>query len=600
MIPASTYRIQFSADTTLQQGADLVPYLDALGVGAVYASPLLASGKGSNHGYDVVDPTRVCPGRGGEEGRRALVAAVRERGMGFLLDIVPEPRRRGRAAGQPLVVGPAHATAGRRATRRYFDVDWADDDSSARPILLPVLGAEPTADDEEKVIASEVTLSDDRTELRYYERAFPVAPGTGDEGGPVEVHARQHYRLASWKRGAAELTYRRFFDVSTLAAVRVEDPAVFEATHAEVLRWVRGRRRGRAAGGPPGRPVRSRRLRAAAARGDRARPVAAGGEDPRRRRGDPGVVAGGRHVRLRGAARDLRGVRRPGRRGAAHPARRRAHRPQGERARRRARRAPGGGRHDPGRRGAADRRAGAGAGVGPVDRRDARPGRGSCARGRRGAAVRLPGLPQLPAGGALGAGHRGVGGDHAPAGPRGPGRRDRRDDAGRPGGRAGHPRAADVGHGHGQGRRGHRLLPLQPVRRAERGRRRPRPVRGLPRRVPRPLRGARRGVAAHDDHALHARHQALGGRPRPARGARRDPERVGAAAAPLGAGATAAGPVAGAAGVAEPGRGVADLGRAAGRVPGQGVQGGQARHQPRRRERRGGRGDRGVAGGGAR
>ena len=52
------------------------------------------------------------------------------------------------------------------------------------------------------------------------------------------MHARQHYRLTSWKRGAAELTYRRFFDVSTLAAVRVEDPEVFAATHGEVLRWV--------------------------------------------------------------------------------------------------------------------------------------------------------------------------------------------------------------------------------------------------------------------------------------------------------------------------------------------------------------------------
>jgi (1->4)-alpha-D-glucan 1-alpha-D-glucosylmutase len=52
------------------------------------------------------------------------------------------------------------------------------------------------------------------------------------------VHARQHYRLASWKRGAAELTYRRFFDIATLAAVRVEDPEVFAAAHAEVLAWV--------------------------------------------------------------------------------------------------------------------------------------------------------------------------------------------------------------------------------------------------------------------------------------------------------------------------------------------------------------------------
>ena len=231
MIPSSTYRIQFSADTTLQQGAELVPYLDALGVGAVYASPLLASGKGSNHGYDVVDPTRACGARGGDEGRRALVAAVRERGLGFLLDIVPNHVGVDVPRDNPWWWDVlTHGRGSRYAS--YFDVDWA-----AGPILLPVLGAEPTHDDEEKVISSEVTLSDDGTELRYYERAFPVAPGTGD-GSVDEVHARQHYRLASWKRGAAELTYRRFFDVSTLAAVRVEDPEVFDATHREVLRWV--------------------------------------------------------------------------------------------------------------------------------------------------------------------------------------------------------------------------------------------------------------------------------------------------------------------------------------------------------------------------
>src|SRR4029079_12690486 len=94
--------------------------------------------------------------------------------------------------------------------------------------------------DEEKVLAQEVTLAEDehgRRQLRYYDHAFPVAPGTG-EGTAQEVHDRQHYRLTSWKRGAAELTYRRFFDVSTLAAVRVEEPDVFAATHGEVLRWV--------------------------------------------------------------------------------------------------------------------------------------------------------------------------------------------------------------------------------------------------------------------------------------------------------------------------------------------------------------------------
>jgi (1->4)-alpha-D-glucan 1-alpha-D-glucosylmutase len=230
--PASTYRIQLCAQQTFADAAELLPYLDALGVDAFYASPLLESGAGSNHGYDVVDPTRVSTERGGEQGRRALVAAVRERDMRFVLDIVPNhvgvevPRAnpwwwdvlaRGRAS--------EHATT--------FDIDW-----DAGPILLPVLDAQADPADEEKELGERLELSADRTELHYYEHVFPVAEGTADEGSPLDVHARQHYRLASWRRGAGELTYRRFFDVSTLAAVRVEDPAIFEKTHREVLRWV--------------------------------------------------------------------------------------------------------------------------------------------------------------------------------------------------------------------------------------------------------------------------------------------------------------------------------------------------------------------------
>jgi (1->4)-alpha-D-glucan 1-alpha-D-glucosylmutase len=231
-IPSSTYRIQFSADTTFADGVALLPYLDALGAGALYASPLLESGAGSNHGYDVVDPTRVSGERGGEEERVALVAAVRERGLGFLLDIVPNHVGVDVAAANPWWWDMlAHGRSSRYAS--YFDIDW-----DGGPLLLPVLGAEADPADEEKVLVGDLTLSDDRTELRYYEHAFPVAPGTGEEGTAQEVHARQHYRLASWKRGAAELTYRRFFDISTLAAVRVEDPEVFAVTHGEVVRWV--------------------------------------------------------------------------------------------------------------------------------------------------------------------------------------------------------------------------------------------------------------------------------------------------------------------------------------------------------------------------
>jgi (1->4)-alpha-D-glucan 1-alpha-D-glucosylmutase len=218
-----TYRLQFSKDQTFQAGAELVAYLDRLGVTTLYSSPLLESGAGSNHGYDVVNPGWISVERGGIEGLDQLLARLRAAGMTMLVDIVPnhvgvEVPRANPWWWDVLRHGQASRWAG------HFDIDW-----SAGPLLLPILDA-----DEAGALA-QLCVQDG--ELRYYEHAFPLAPGT-DHGSVAEIHERQHYRLVSWKRGAAELTYRRFFDVSTLAAVRVEVPEVFEDTHREILRWV--------------------------------------------------------------------------------------------------------------------------------------------------------------------------------------------------------------------------------------------------------------------------------------------------------------------------------------------------------------------------
>jgi (1->4)-alpha-D-glucan 1-alpha-D-glucosylmutase len=216
----STYRLQISPAFTMDAAASLVDYLARLGVGAVYTSPLLTASPGSTHGYDVVDPTQASPELGGEEARQRLVAAARAAGLSLVVDIVPNHMSVEVPSANPwwwdvLAHGPESPYA------TYFDVDW-----SRGPILLPVLGSDSL---------DELEVRDDR--LVYCEHEFPLAPGTSG-GTPQEVHERQHYRLVNWRRGNAELTYRRFFDITTLAGVRVEDPAVFEATHGEVLRWV--------------------------------------------------------------------------------------------------------------------------------------------------------------------------------------------------------------------------------------------------------------------------------------------------------------------------------------------------------------------------
>jgi (1->4)-alpha-D-glucan 1-alpha-D-glucosylmutase len=223
--PASTYRLQLSPEQDFGAAQGLVGYLGALGVGALYCSPILQAAPGSMHGYDVVDPTRANDQLGGEAGRHALVTALRAAGLGVLVDLVPN--HMGVAVPE---ANPSWWSLLREGAESPYAA-WYDADLT-KPLLIPVLGSP------EDVEA--LTLSDDRSELRYYEHRYPVAPGTGDEGTPQEVHARQHYQLVHWRRGNAELTYRRFFDVSDLAAVRVDDPAVFDATHAEVLRWFDG------------------------------------------------------------------------------------------------------------------------------------------------------------------------------------------------------------------------------------------------------------------------------------------------------------------------------------------------------------------------
>ncbi|NLT31021.1 MAG: malto-oligosyltrehalose synthase [Propionibacterium sp.] len=219
-IPTSTYRLQIRPGFTLHDAADLVPYLARIGVGAVYLSPILTSTSGSDHGYDIVDPTAIDPQRGGDEGWSALRDAAAAAGLGIVIDIVPNHL----GVARP-VENPSWWSVLREGRNSPY-ADWYDIDWARGPILLPVLGDEVSADD--------FTLDGD--ELHYHEHRFPLAEGSSDGDAPLsEILDRQHYRLINWREGNEELTYRRFFAVADLAGVRVEDPAVFDATHAKIL-----------------------------------------------------------------------------------------------------------------------------------------------------------------------------------------------------------------------------------------------------------------------------------------------------------------------------------------------------------------------------
>jgi (1->4)-alpha-D-glucan 1-alpha-D-glucosylmutase len=225
----STYRLQLHAGFTFADAQQQVPYLARLGVSHLYLSPVLQAAPGSQHGYDVIDHTRINEELGGEAGLVSLAGSAREHGLGIIVDVVPN---------HMALVPPQHANAplwqmlreGRDgATAHWFDIDW---DAGGGKLGLPILGGTV----EDALAAGEITLDehDGQQALRYYEHVLPVAPGTeGEDVG--EVLARQHYQLANWRDSDAVLNYRRFFDVAELIAVRVELPDVFEATHQLLL-----------------------------------------------------------------------------------------------------------------------------------------------------------------------------------------------------------------------------------------------------------------------------------------------------------------------------------------------------------------------------
>jgi (1->4)-alpha-D-glucan 1-alpha-D-glucosylmutase len=221
----STYRLQLRGRSsgfgfTFADAENLLDYLDDLGVSHLYLSPIITAVGGSSHGYDVTDPTTVSPELGGPDGLARLAAAARARGMGLVVDIVPnhvgvdkpeqnawwwDVLRHGRTSDYAA----------------FFDIDWDSEDGR---IVLPLLGSDDDIAD----------LEVDDGLLRLGDLALPIAPGTSDGTGP-EVHDRQNYRLVGWRRG--QVGYRRFFSITSLAGLRQEDRAVFDASHAEVARW---------------------------------------------------------------------------------------------------------------------------------------------------------------------------------------------------------------------------------------------------------------------------------------------------------------------------------------------------------------------------
>jgi (1->4)-alpha-D-glucan 1-alpha-D-glucosylmutase len=305
--PVSTYRLQLHAGFGFDQAAAVIPYLKALGISHLYASPFLKARAGSTHGYDVVDPNALNPDLGGEPGFRRLADALAQADIGLILDFVPN-HMGVNYADNPwwlgvLEWGPQspHAAA--------FDIDWkAHVFRRTGRVLLPILGKSYG----EALDRGEIGLRYDAAEgsfsAWYYEHRLPIRPGhygsilrtavaaakagaspvghrllalarefgeralthdaaqrlksalAGSAGGDMitrgleafgppgagasgiaNLHRlleRQHFRLAHWRSATTELNYRRFFDISSLAGLRVEDAGTFAAVHELVGRLI--------------------------------------------------------------------------------------------------------------------------------------------------------------------------------------------------------------------------------------------------------------------------------------------------------------------------------------------------------------------------
>ncbi|MBA2399117.1 MAG: malto-oligosyltrehalose synthase, partial [Bradyrhizobium sp.] len=308
-IPIATYRLQLSADFDFDAAASVAPHLKALGITHLYASPFMTARKGSTHGYDVTDHTKLNPELGGEAGFERLSAALKAHDLGLILDFVPN-HIGVHFADNPwwldvLEWGQAspHAVS--------FDIDWELLPYRARGgVLLPIIGSSYGQALEHGEIELRYNASEGSFSAWYFEHRLPIAPERYSEilrtivrqaeaedspaghdvlalaaryhglrrpnrqeapafkaelraiAGSTEAIARgidayragpdrptqtlalhhllerQHYKLGHWRLASSDINYRRFFDVNSLAGLRVEDAGTFEASHRLVKQLI--------------------------------------------------------------------------------------------------------------------------------------------------------------------------------------------------------------------------------------------------------------------------------------------------------------------------------------------------------------------------
>ncbi|MTD25899.1 malto-oligosyltrehalose synthase [Erwinia sorbitola] len=239
-IPTATYRIQFRNGMTFDRAAALVPYLKQLGISHLYASPIFTATAESTHGYDVTDANEIEPSIGGRAGFDRMVTALKNAGLGLILDIVPNHMA---ASLENAWWRDVIENGENSRYAHHFDIDWS------RRLTLPFLGDDFDTALEKGEIQIKADPATGRPALAYYDALYPLTPDSWqgreseilalhDRQQIAELHQQQPWRLMHWRDAADELSYRRFFEITGLVGVRVEDEKVFDDTHRLILELV--------------------------------------------------------------------------------------------------------------------------------------------------------------------------------------------------------------------------------------------------------------------------------------------------------------------------------------------------------------------------
>lgn len=225
-LPTTTYRLQLREGVTFETVEGLLPYLVDLGISDLYLSPIFRASTGSTHGYDVIDPNEIEPSLGGRAGFESLAKAAQDHGLGVILDIVPN-----HTAFSPenpwLRDVLRHGRDSRYAA--HFDIDWSEG-----RLLLPMLQAPFEARLAEG--AFEIREAEDGPVLCDGPLEIPLRPTsvpkeTPDTDRLRQLHEAQAWKLCDWRLERDSVTHRRFFNITGLIGMRIEDEGVFEDMH---------------------------------------------------------------------------------------------------------------------------------------------------------------------------------------------------------------------------------------------------------------------------------------------------------------------------------------------------------------------------------